>query len=70
MIAVLDHFNPSFDAWERCNNMTHSRILNFVSSLIAQSNMYIENASDVWRDLKERYAQAACVRIAKLQHEL
>lgn len=56
-ITVPDHFDPSYDAWEQCNNMIHSWILNSVSPSIANSIMFLENASDAWRDLRERFAQ-------------
>lgn len=36
-IPVLGEFDPSHDAWERCNNMVHSWIINFVSPSIAKS---------------------------------
>ncbi|GAU31769.1 hypothetical protein TSUD_22150 [Trifolium subterraneum] len=41
-----------------------------VSDSIAQSIVFMENAIDVWNDLKERFSQADLVRIAELQQEL
>ena len=69
-IPVPDSFDPSYDAWERCNNMVHSWLINSVSPSIAESVMFTENAFDVWNELKERFAQVDRVRIAELQHEL
>ncbi|MCH98331.1 retrovirus-related pol polyprotein from transposon TNT 1-94, partial [Trifolium medium] len=64
--VVTDPFDPSFRAWNRCNRLVHSWILNFVSDSIAHSLVFLENAIDVWNDLRERFAQADLVRIAKL----
>ncbi|GAU31242.1 hypothetical protein TSUD_149280 [Trifolium subterraneum] len=65
-----DQFDPSFRAWNRCNMLVHSWIMNSVSESIAQSIVFMENAIDVWNDLKERFSQADLIRIAELQQEL
>ncbi|XP_029130252.1 uncharacterized protein LOC114916863 [Cajanus cajan] len=52
-------FDPSFDAWERCNNLVLSWIFNSVEPQIAQSVL-----------LKTRFAQGDKVRIFELQQEL
>ncbi|XP_020209076.1 uncharacterized protein LOC109794017 [Cajanus cajan] len=44
---------PHYFAWERCNNLVHSWIMNSISSLIGESVVFMENAIDVWLDLKE-----------------
>ncbi|GAU22715.1 hypothetical protein TSUD_138390 [Trifolium subterraneum] len=70
-IAVpTDQFDPSFRAWNRCNMLVHSWIMNSVSDSIAQSIVFMENALDMWNDLKERFSQADLVRISELQQEL
>ncbi|GAU49924.1 hypothetical protein TSUD_180420 [Trifolium subterraneum] len=66
----LDSFDPSFRAWNRCNMLVHSWIVNSVSDSIAQSIIFMENAIDVWIDLKERFSQGDLVRISELQHEI
>jgi hypothetical protein len=68
--VVLDQFDPSFRSWNRCNMLVHSWILNSVSDSIAQSLVFMENAVDVWNDLKERFSQGDLVRIAELQQEI
>jgi hypothetical protein len=68
--VVLDPFDPSFRAWNRCNMLVHSWILNSVSESIAQSLVFMENAVDVWNDLRERFSQGDLVRIAELQQEI
>jgi hypothetical protein len=37
---------------------------------IAQSIVFMENALDVWNDLKERFSQADLVRISEIQQEI
>lgn len=43
---------PHDHVWERCNNLIHSWLANSVSSLIAQSIIFIENVIDVWKESK------------------
>ncbi|MCI32704.1 retrovirus-related pol polyprotein from transposon TNT 1-94, partial [Trifolium medium] len=43
----IDQFDPSFRAWNRCNMLVHSWIMNSVSDSIAQSIVFMENAFDV-----------------------
>lgn len=65
-----DRFDPTFDAWEKCNNQVHTWIMNSVSPNIAHSILHIENAHTTWNKLKHRFAQADSVRIADLQLEV
>jgi hypothetical protein len=60
----------NFSAWERCNNLIHSWIMNSVSDNIAQSIVYIDNVSDVWNELKERFSKADRIRVWKLKTEI
>ncbi|MCI24574.1 retrovirus-related pol polyprotein from transposon TNT 1-94, partial [Trifolium medium] len=55
--VVTDPFDPTFRAWTRCNMLVHSWIMNSVSESIGNSIVFMENAIDVWMDLKERFAQ-------------
>ncbi|GAU45259.1 hypothetical protein TSUD_291430 [Trifolium subterraneum] len=66
----IDPFDPSLRAWNRCNMLVHSLILNSVSESIAQSIVFMENVIDVWNDLKEQFSQGDLVRIAELQQEI
>ncbi|CAJ2652049.1 unnamed protein product [Trifolium pratense] len=66
----VDDFDPSFRAWNRCNMLIHSWILNSVEPSIARSIVFIENASDVWLDLKERFSQGDLVRVSEIQQEI
>lgn len=63
-------FDPTFDAWEKCNNQVHTWIMNSISPNIAHSILHIENAHTTWNKLKHRFAQADFVRIADLQLEV
>lgn len=65
-----DPFDPTFDAWERCNDIVHSWIVNSVSSQLTQMVLYKELASEAWNVLKRRFALVDRVRVADLQHEL
>ncbi|KAK2406745.1 putative mitochondrial protein [Trifolium repens] len=66
----VDPFDPSIRAWNRCNMLVHSWIMNSVSDSIAQSIVFMENALDVWNDLKERFSQGDLLRISELQQEI
>ncbi|CAJ2647171.1 unnamed protein product [Trifolium pratense] len=68
--VVTDKFDPSYRAWNRCNMLVHSWILNSVSDSIAQSLVFMENAIDVWNDLKERFSQGDLVRVSELMQEI
>jgi hypothetical protein len=68
--VVVDRFDPSFRAWNRCNMLVHSWIMNSVSDSIAQSIVYMDNTLDVWNDLRERFSQADLVRISEIQQEV
>lgn len=56
-IEVPNIADPSYIAWERCNLLVHSWVMNSVSDSIAQSIVFLENAIVVWRDLKDRFSQ-------------
>ncbi|XP_024626656.1 uncharacterized protein [Medicago truncatula] len=53
-------------AWERCNHLIHSWIINSVSESIAQNIVFHDYALDVWEDLKERFSKADRIRISTL----
>jgi hypothetical protein len=44
--------------------------MNSVDPSIAQSIVFMENASDVWLDLKERFSRGDFVRVSELQQEI
>ncbi|MCH79609.1 retrovirus-related Pol polyprotein from transposon TNT 1-94 [Trifolium medium] len=69
-IPVPEPFDPSYRAWSRCNMLIHSWIMNSVEESIAQSIVYLENAIDVWEELKERFSRGDFIRISELQIEI
>jgi hypothetical protein len=66
----VDDFDPSYKAWCRCNMLVHSWIMNSVEDSIAQSIVYLENAIDVWNELKDRFSHGDHIRISELQVEI
>ena len=54
-------------AWKRSNNMVVSWLIHSVSPSIRQSILWLDNAVDIWRDLKSRYSQGDLLRISELQ---
>lgn len=67
-VPSINDLNRS--AWERCNCLVHSWILNCVSPAIAQTIIFLENALDVWIDLKERFAKTDRIRVPNLRVEI
>ncbi|XP_019423068.1 PREDICTED: uncharacterized protein LOC109332539 [Lupinus angustifolius] len=49
--------DPTFEAWEICNNMIVSWINISLSPQIAQSVVYIDGAQELWQDLKDRFSK-------------
>lgn len=69
-ITKPDAFHPLYGAWERCNNLIHSWLMHSLLPAIVRSVDLIEDASEVWKDLKERFSQGDLLRISELQQEL
>jgi hypothetical protein len=67
-IPNLDDLNR--DAWERCNHLVYSWLINSVSPQIAQTLVFHEHAIDVWDELKERFAKVDRIRIASYYYSL
>ncbi|XP_062080265.1 uncharacterized protein LOC133785020 [Humulus lupulus] len=56
-INPLDPEDDDYDAWCRCNSMVISWILHAVSSDIADSIMYLDEASTILSELHDRFHQ-------------
>lgn len=69
-IPVPTDLDPLFRAWSRCNMLVHSWIMNSVTESIGQSIVFIENAVDVWNDLKERFSLGDLVHVSESQQEI
>ncbi|KAB5561469.1 hypothetical protein DKX38_006426 [Salix brachista] len=57
-------------AWTRCNNMVLSWLINSVSTEIANSIIYIDDASEIWKDLQDRFSQHNGPRIFQLKKSI
>lgn len=64
-MADLNHI-----AWEQCNCLVHSWSLKSVNALIAQTIIFLENALDVWNDLKERFTKTDHIHVSNLRFEI
>ncbi|XP_058732749.1 uncharacterized protein LOC131604318 [Vicia villosa] len=62
--------DPNSIAWDRCNTMIMSWIKNVVEDEIAKSILWMENAADMWNELKERFYQGDVFRISDIQEEI
>ncbi|KAL6503343.1 hypothetical protein OROGR_025270 [Orobanche gracilis] len=69
-IPIPDMLDLNSSAWECCNHLVHSWIINFVSESIAQTLVFHESALDAWEDLSERFAKADRIRIVSLRSAL
>ena len=50
--------------------MVVSWLVHSVSPSIRQSILWMDNARDIWKDLKSRYSQGDLLRISELQQEM
>ncbi|PNX78530.1 hypothetical protein L195_g034508, partial [Trifolium pratense] len=57
-------------AWDRCNTMIMSWLTNSVDADIAQSVIWMDTASEIWLDLKDRFYQGDIFRISDIQEEI
>ncbi|XP_019455164.1 PREDICTED: uncharacterized protein LOC109356294 [Lupinus angustifolius] len=69
-ISAPSPSTPEYHIWERCNNMVVSWITRSISQHIAQSIVYIDNARDLWLDLKDRFSKGDYSRTSDLLKEL
>ena len=56
--------------WIRCNTMVLAWIHRSISDSIARSILWIENAVDVWKNLKIRFSHGDIFRISDIQEDL
>jgi len=55
------------NAWTRCNDMVVSWIIHSVSPQIRHSILWMENAEEIWKDLRVRFFQGDLLHISNLQ---
>lgn len=57
-------------AWNRCNSMVLSWLMHALDSEVAQSVLWMNVASEVWAELRQRYYQGDVFRICEVQEEI
>ncbi|XP_060195546.1 uncharacterized protein LOC132624838 [Lycium barbarum] len=65
-----DPDSSGFHAWNRCNDMVTSWLLNSLSKDIADSVIYSKTAKDLYTDLEQRFGQSNGAKLFHLQKEL
>ncbi|CAL0324695.1 unnamed protein product [Lupinus luteus] len=68
-IPVPPPYEPLHDCWKRSNSMVLSWIQHSIEESIAKSILWMNDASDVWKDLQERFSQFDFFKIAQLIEE-
>ena len=58
-----------FGAWNRCNSMISSWIINSVNRDIADSLLYLDSSCDIWKDLNNRFSQGNGPRIFQIKKQ-
>ncbi|XP_061368044.1 uncharacterized protein LOC133311047 [Gastrolobium bilobum] len=67
-VIIPDDDDPEYQAWKRCNTIVLGWIHRSISQTIAQSILWIENASDACSDLRDRFSQTNMFRIDELDN--
>ncbi|CAH9128979.1 unnamed protein product [Cuscuta epithymum] len=62
--------DPLSEAWKRCNRMVMSWLIRSMNPSIKQSVMWMDTASEIWKDIQERFSHADKFRIADLQDQI
>jgi hypothetical protein len=65
-IPVPDSDDLLHSAWERCNHLVQSWIINSLSEFVAQIVVFYDPALEIWHDLHERFSKVDRIRIANL----
>nr|KYP73018.1 hypothetical protein KK1_005625 [Cajanus cajan] len=62
--------DPMHEAWKRCNRMVMSWLTRSMSPPIKQSIMWMDTASEIWKDLHDRFSHFDKFHIADLQDQI
>ncbi|XP_009795566.1 uncharacterized protein LOC142182225 [Nicotiana tabacum] len=65
-----DASDALFDQWEWCDDMVTSWILNLLSKDLAESLQYVNDAKELWKELKDRYDQTNGAKLYQSQKEI
>jgi len=69
-IPVPDRDDLLRSAWERCNHLVQSWIINSLSESIAQIVVSYDSTLEIWQDLHERFCKVDRIRIANLRSSI
>ena len=58
------------EQWDACNNLVIAWLMHSVSDSIAESILYIESASSIWKQLEKRFAVSNGSRKYKLNRDV
>lgn len=64
---LINEVDPRYLPWVRCNDMVVSWIINLVMKNIGSSILYIGNAANMWKDLKDCFSKGNSPRIFQLR---
>ncbi|KAF1879902.1 hypothetical protein Lal_00022806 [Lupinus albus] len=59
-----------YNTWNRCNNLVVSWLIQAIEPSIVQGVLWMENAQEIWKDLRERYNQGDMYKISDLIGEM
>ncbi|XP_060190809.1 uncharacterized protein LOC132620127 [Lycium barbarum] len=62
--------DPTYEQWVRCDDMVTLWILNSPSRDIADSLQYVNNARELWQELKDMYDQTNSAKRYQLQKKI
>jgi len=62
--------SPLLPYWKRCNDMVLSWLLNSMNKTIRDSVLFCETASEMWKELEERYGQSNKARLFQAQKDV
>lgn len=65
---TLNHVLHS--AWKKCNNIIVSCLVHSVSPSIRQSILWMDDALDIWKNLKSCYSQGNLLWVSELQQDM
>ena len=65
-----DSSSPLLPYWKRCNDMVLSWLLNSLHKSIRDSVIFCETASELWKELEERYGQSNKARLFQAHKEV
>ncbi|XP_043721060.1 uncharacterized protein LOC122668581 [Telopea speciosissima] len=66
-LAKPDPSSTDSTNWVRCNSMVRSWIVHSTAPSIAHSILWIDSATDIWKDLHERFSQKNAPRIFEIR---